>query len=73
MPCISDSIFTMHCISDNEVFIKVLPYYTCMVNTKMKENIEIRPLQALTGEHSLTLVFPKKFALDLGIGNGDLL
>ena len=43
-----------------------------MANTKMKENIEIRPLQALTGEH-LTLVFPKKFALDLGIGNGDLL
>jgi len=37
----------------------------------MKENIEIRPLQALTGEHSLTLVFPKKFALDLGIGNAD--
>ena len=44
-----------------------------MANTKMKENIEIRPLQALTGEHSLTLVFPKKFALDLGIDNGDLL
>ena len=44
-----------------------------MANTKMKENIEIRPLQALTGEHSLTFVFPKKFALDLGIDNGDLL
>jgi len=44
-----------------------------MANTKMKENIEIRPLQALTGKHSLTLVFPKKFALDLGIGNGDFL
>jgi len=62
----------MHCIYDNGCFIKVLPYYTCMANTKMKENIEIRPLQALTGEH-LTLVFPKKFALDLGIDNGDLL
>ena len=44
-----------------------------MANTKMKENIEIQPLQALTGEHSLTLVFPKKFALDLGIDNGDFL
>jgi hypothetical protein len=72
MPRICDIIFAMHCIYDNGCFIKVLPYYTCMANTKMKKNIEIRPLQALTGEH-LTLVFPKKFALDLGIDNGDLL
>ena len=44
-----------------------------MANTKMKENIEIRSLQALTCEHSLNACFSKKFALDLDIGNGDFL
>jgi hypothetical protein len=38
-----------------------------------KKKIEIRKLQALTGEHSLTLVFPKQFALELGIAKGDFL
>jgi hypothetical protein len=37
------------------------------------ENIKIRRLQALTGERSLTLVFPKQFAVELGIGKGDFL
>jgi hypothetical protein len=37
------------------------------------DKIEIRRLQALTGERSLTLVFPKQFALELGIKKGDFL
>jgi hypothetical protein len=41
-----------------------------MVNS---ETIEIRKIQALTGERSLTLVFPKQFALELGIAKGDYL
>jgi len=36
-------------------------------------NIEIRKIQALTGDRSLTLVFPKQFAQQLGIGKGDFL
>jgi len=35
--------------------------------------LEIRRLQALTGERSLTLVFPKQFAIKLGIAKGDFL
>jgi hypothetical protein len=35
--------------------------------------VEIRKIQALTGERSLTLVFPKQFALELDIGKGDFL
>jgi len=35
------------------------------------DNIEIRRIQALRGERSLTLVFPKEFAISLGIGKGD--
>ena len=37
------------------------------------ENIELRKVQALQGERSLTLVFPKEFAIKLGIGKGDFL
>ena len=35
--------------------------------------IEVRRVQALTGERSLTLVLPKTFAIELDIGKGDLL
>jgi hypothetical protein len=35
------------------------------------DNIEIRKVQALTGERSFTLVFPKQFATELGAGRGD--
>jgi bifunctional DNA-binding transcriptional regulator/antitoxin component of YhaV-PrlF toxin-antitoxin module len=35
--------------------------------------IEIRRIQALTGDRSLTLVFPKQFAVELGIEKGDFL
>jgi hypothetical protein len=42
-------------------------------NNVMSANIEIKKLQALTGERSFTLVFPKKYATELGIGKGDFL
>jgi len=35
--------------------------------------IEIRKVQALQGEGSLTLVFPKEFATELGVRKGDFL
>jgi len=35
------------------------------------DNIEIRKIQALQGERSFTLVFPKDFAVELGISKGD--
>jgi bifunctional DNA-binding transcriptional regulator/antitoxin component of YhaV-PrlF toxin-antitoxin module len=41
-----------------------------MTNTS---NIEIRKVQALTGERSLTVVCPKEFAIELGICKGDFL
>jgi bifunctional DNA-binding transcriptional regulator/antitoxin component of YhaV-PrlF toxin-antitoxin module len=36
-------------------------------------NIEVRRVQALHGERSFTLVFPKEFAVELGVGKGDFL
>jgi hypothetical protein len=44
-------------------------------NNRLEETrkVEIRKIQALTGERSLTLVFPKNFAIELGIGKGDFL
>jgi hypothetical protein len=38
-----------------------------------KKEIEIRRAQALTGDRSLTVVLPKQFANQLGIGKGDFL
>ena len=38
-----------------------------------QDNIEIRKVQAHTGERSLTLVFPKQFATELGVGRGDFM
>jgi bifunctional DNA-binding transcriptional regulator/antitoxin component of YhaV-PrlF toxin-antitoxin module len=37
------------------------------------DKVEIRRIQALTGARSLTLVFPKQFAVELGIEKGDYL
>jgi hypothetical protein len=37
------------------------------------EKIELRRVQALQGERSFTLVFPKEFAMELGVGKGDFL
>lgn len=45
------------------------PVY-CMANI---EKIELRRVQALQGERSFTLVFPKEFATELGVGKGDFL
>ena len=39
----------------------------------MKLDIEIRKVQALTGERSLTLVLPKTYAIELGIEKGNFL
>lgn len=36
-------------------------------------HVEVRKVQALTGERSLTLVLPKVFATELGIGKGAFL
>jgi bifunctional DNA-binding transcriptional regulator/antitoxin component of YhaV-PrlF toxin-antitoxin module len=37
----------------------------------MYKNLEIRKIQALTGDRSFTLVLPKHYAVNLGIGKGD--
>jgi bifunctional DNA-binding transcriptional regulator/antitoxin component of YhaV-PrlF toxin-antitoxin module len=37
------------------------------------DKIELRKVQALQGERSFTLVFPKEFATELGVGKGDFL
>lgn len=39
----------------------------------LKTNIQIRKVQALTGERSLTLVLPKTYATELGIEKGHFL
>jgi antitoxin component of MazEF toxin-antitoxin module len=41
-----------------------------MVNS---DSIEIKKIQALTGERSLTFVLPKIYSEKLGIGKGDFL
>jgi hypothetical protein len=42
-------------------------------DTMETKRVEIRKIQALTGERSFTLVFPKQFAIELGVGRGDFL
>jgi antitoxin component of MazEF toxin-antitoxin module len=37
------------------------------------DKIEIRRVQSLQGEKSFTIVLPKEFAVQLGIGKGDFL
>ncbi|HEY7080847.1 MAG TPA: AbrB/MazE/SpoVT family DNA-binding domain-containing protein [Nitrososphaeraceae archaeon] len=39
----------------------------------MTEDIEIRRVQAYSGERSMTIVLPKIFSEKLGIGKGDFL
>lgn len=60
----------MHGKIKNSHFINLQVFIDCMSNT---DSIEIRKLQALTGERSFTLVFPKQFATELGVGRGDFL
>jgi phosphate uptake regulator len=54
-------------IYKNRHFIKVNRFYHDMANS------EIRRVQALQGERSLTVVLPKEFATELGISKGDYL
>jgi hypothetical protein len=44
-----------------------------MENSILNERIEVRRVQSLQGEKSFTLVLPKEFAIQLGIGKGDFL
>jgi hypothetical protein len=44
-----------------------------MESSIINEKIEVRRVQSLQGEKSFTLVFPKEFAIQLGIGKGDFL
>jgi hypothetical protein len=44
-----------------------------MASPDFKDNVELRRVQALHGEKSLTIVLPKNFAVQLGIGKGDFL
>jgi hypothetical protein len=43
------------------------------IESTLDNKIEIRKLQALVGERSLTFVFPKQFAAELGVRKGDFL
>lgn len=45
----------------------------CIIGSTYDNRIEIRKLQALVGERSLTFVFPKQFAAELGVRKGDFL
>ena len=42
-------------------------------STIINERIEVRRVQSLQGEKSFTIVLPKEFAVQLGIGKGDFL
>jgi antitoxin component of MazEF toxin-antitoxin module len=44
-----------------------------MESLGLNERIEVRRVQSLQGERSFTLVLPKEFAVQLGIGKGDFL
>jgi hypothetical protein len=46
-----------------------LLYY--LVWIKMNSNLEFRKVQGLLGEASFSVVLPKEYAINLGIGKGD--
>ena len=48
-------------------------YDYCMESSIINERIEVRRVQSLQGEKSFTIVLPKEFAVQLGIGKGDFL
>jgi hypothetical protein len=56
---------TMLGVYKNRDFNKVINYFIIMV--------ELRKVQALQGERSLTIVLPKEFAVSLQIRKGDFL
>jgi hypothetical protein len=61
-------INTMHGIIKNLGFNRV---FVIIESMDTEDSIEVRRIQALTGERSFTLVFPKQFATELGVGRGD--
>ena len=44
-----------------------------MESSIINDRIEVRRVQSLQGEKSFTIVLPKEFAVQLGIGKGDFL
>lgn len=44
-----------------------------MENIGISNRIEVRRVQSLQGEKSFTIVLPKEFAVQLGIGKDDFL
>lgn len=44
-----------------------------METSIINDKIEVRRVQSLQGEKSFTIVLPKEFAVQLGIGKGDFL
>jgi hypothetical protein len=60
----------MHCNLKNVDFNNV-SYFIDYMN--IQEKIEVRKVQALQGERSFVLVFPKDFATELGVRKGDFL
>ncbi len=44
-----------------------------MQGVELSNRIEVRRVQSLQGEKSFTIVLPKEFAVQLGIGKGDFL
>jgi hypothetical protein len=53
--------------------LRFIYHITIKYNMSSNDIIEIRKMQALTGERSFTLVFPKQFATELGVGRGDFM
>lgn len=47
--------------------------YCYSINMISNKPIEIRRVQALTGDRSFTLVHPRDYAIQLGIEKGDLI
>jgi hypothetical protein len=60
----------MHGKIKNIEFNRVLLLHNSMSKTDI---IEVRKVQALTGDRSFILVLPKQFALELGVGRGDFM
>jgi hypothetical protein len=53
-----------------ELVFKVYLYYTVMTNP---DKFEIRRVQAIQGERTLVMCFPKHLAAELGVEKGDFL
>jgi hypothetical protein len=53
--------------------ISVLWLEYCVKSLELSNRIEVRRVQSLQGEKSFTIVLPKEFAVQLGIGKGDFL